>query len=322
MLTRRAAIGLVAGCALAPLVGRSAASAAESPIALTTPTGSIYGTLALPDGPRPKTAVLIIAGSGPTDRDGNNPLGVKSDCYKLLAAALAGNGIASVRYDKRGVAASAAAATSESDLRFENYVDDAVAWLKMLTFDRVVIAGHSEGSLIGMIAAQETNAAAQTVNVAGYVSLCGAGRPADQVLHDQFAAQVGADQLAQIDAWLAQLKAGKLIMPAPTGPLAIVFHASVQPYLISWFKYDPAVEIAKLRIPMAIVGGTADLQVPPSEAKILKTAAPSAKLVIIDGMAHTLKHVAGTTQADEIPAYTDPSLPIVPEVPATIARLS
>jgi len=314
-MKRRSALALVAGCALTPLVGRSAASAAESPIALTTRTGTIYGTLALPDGPRPKTVVLIIAGSGPTDRDGNNPLGIKCDAYKLLAAALATNGIASVRYDKRGIAASAAAATSESELRFENFVDDAVAWVNMLTFERVVIAGHSEGSLIGMIAAQKAK-------VAGYVSLCGAGRPADQVLHDQFAAQAGPDQLAQIDAWLAQLKAGKLITPAPTGPLAIVFHASVQPYLISWFKYDPAVEIAKLRIPMAIVGGTADVQVPPSEAKILKAAAPSAKLVIVDGMAHTLKHVAGTTQADEIPAYTDPSLPLDPTVVSTVTALA
>lgn len=327
-MNRRRLLGLASGCAFAPFVGVRAAQAAESPVALVTPTGSIFGTLALPDGgAQPSSVVLIIAGSGPTDRDGNNPLGVKSDCYKLLAAALASKGIASVRYDKRGVAASAAALTSESDIRFENYVDDAAAWVTMLSgtgnalsapsrvFTRVVIAGHSEGSLIGMLAAQKSKTAA-------YVSLCGPGRPADKVLHDQFAVGSSPAQLAQLDAWMMQLKAGKLLTDVPaTGPLAALFRPSVQPYIISWFKYDPAVEIAKLRIPIAIVGGTADVQVPPSEAQILKAAARIAKLVIVDGMAHTFKHVAGTTQADEIPAYTDPSLPIVPEVPAAIAAI-
>jgi alpha-beta hydrolase superfamily lysophospholipase len=327
-LTRRTLLGLVSGCALAPLAGLRAARAAESPITLVTPTGSIFGTLALPDGAQPNAVVLIIAGSGPTDRDGNSAMGIKSDCYKLLAIALASKGIASVRYDKRGIAASAAAMKNEADLRFEDYADDAAGWVRMLSgtgdalsapsrvFARVIVAGHSEGSLIGMLAAQKSKTAA-------YVSLCGPGRPADKVVHDQIAAQAPPAMLAQIDPWLAQLKAGKVVPDAPsTGPLAALFRPSVQPYLISWFKYDPAAEIGKLRIPITLVGGTADVQVPPSEAQILKAAAPSAKLVIVDGMAHTLKHIAGTTQADEIPAYTDPSLPIVPEVPAAIAAIA
>src|SRR5579872_4850595 len=79
------------------------ARAAESDISLETATGTIYGTLTLPAGNAPVPIVLIVAGSGPTDRDGNSPgLPGKNDAYKLLAAALAQRGIASIRYDKRG----------------------------------------------------------------------------------------------------------------------------------------------------------------------------------------------------------------------------
>jgi hypothetical protein len=92
----------------------------------------------------------------------------KNDTYRLLAAAPAQKGIASLRYDKRGIAASAGAMVAEQDLRFEMYVNGAAAWLRQLRadkrFSKAAIAGHSEGSLIGMLAAQQ-------VPVAGYVSL-------------------------------------------------------------------------------------------------------------------------------------------------------
>jgi pimeloyl-ACP methyl ester carboxylesterase len=101
-----------------------------------------------------------------------------------------------------------------------------------------------------------------------------------------------------------------------------LFRPSVQPYLISWFKYDPAVEIAKIRVPTAIVGGGADVQVPVADARLLKAAAPAAKLVIADAMSHVLKDVAGTGQAQQLPAYTDPALPIDRMLVETVAEIA
>jgi uncharacterized protein len=96
--------------------------------------------------------VLIIAGSGPTNRNGNT-MGIgRNDSLKLLAEALATKGITSLRYDKRGVDRSAAAIGREDDLRFGMYIDDAVQWAHLLKkdarFSRLVIAGHSEGALV------------------------------------------------------------------------------------------------------------------------------------------------------------------------------
>ena len=119
---------------------------------------------------------------------------------------------------------------------------------------------------------------------------------------------------------MAKLKRGELVPDVPQDPVfQSLFRASVQPYLISWFKYDPRIEIAKLHVPMAIVGGTADLQVPVADAKALKAAAPAAKLVIVEGMSHTLKHVAGADRAAQVAAYTDPSLPVEPAVVDAVA---
>ena len=164
----------------AVLAAALATPPAETPIDLTTPTGIIHGTLVLPSGDGKVPVVLIIAGSGPTERDGNNPLlPGKNNAYKMLADALAADGIASLRYDKRGIGASRAAGGKESDLRFDNYVDDAAAWVGKLAenprLSKVIIAGHSEGSLIGMLAASRTKAAA-------FVSVAGVAKRASDVM--------------------------------------------------------------------------------------------------------------------------------------------
>jgi predicted alpha/beta hydrolase len=128
-----------------------------------------------------KAVALIIAGSGPTDRDGNNPA-MRNNSLKMLAEAMNKNGIVSLRYDKRGIARSRNAGLKEADLRFENYVDDAKAWInylkKELKFTTIFVIGHSEGSLIGMIASQYKN-------VTKFVSIAGAGQPADKIIREQ-----------------------------------------------------------------------------------------------------------------------------------------
>jgi pimeloyl-ACP methyl ester carboxylesterase len=296
-----------AGGAFAMAAFPHAARGAQSDFDLTTPTGTIFGTLTLPAGAPPYPVVLIIAGSGPTDRNGNSGAALHSDAYKQLAEALAKAGTASVRYDKRGVAASFAAAPKEADLRFDTYVDDAVAWTNLLRSDKrfsaITIAGHSEGSLIGMIAAERAP-------VHAFVSLEGAGRPAPVVLREQLQPKLPPALYAQADAALSQLQAGQLV-PDPPAELAALFRPSVQPYLISWFKYDPAVEIAKVRAPITIVQGTADIQVTMADAQALKRGAPAAKLVVVDGMNHVLKYYPDhSSPAAALKGYEDPTLPI------------
>lgn len=292
-----------------------AAQAAESDITLHTPTGSIFGTLSLPASAPPYPAVLIIAGSGPTDRDGNVGSQIRSDAYKMLAAALAKDGIASVRYDKRGIAASASVTQSESDVRFPMYVDDAVAWVKMIAADKrfssVTIAGHSEGALIGTVAAQDAP-------VHALVLLEGAGRPAPAVLREQFKRNLPPALDAQADDVLTQLQAGHTVANTPP-ELAALFRPSVQPYLISWFKYDPAMELAKVRVPVTIVQGTGDIQVTMADANALEAAAPSAKLIVVNGMNHMLKYAPDHSSMQAVMrGYADPSLPIMPQVVSAV----
>ncbi|MDQ2890200.1 MAG: alpha/beta fold hydrolase [Gemmatimonadota bacterium] len=293
-------------------------SAESRPITLDTPTGKLYGTELLPAGSGRHPVVLIVAGSGPTDRDGNSPVPLPSgkplhtDAYRLLAEALAANGIASVRYDKRGVAASASAMAgkSEIDLTFETGIQDAVAWLDLLRADRrfssVVVAGHSEGSLVGMVAAARAKAD-------GFVSLEGAGRRASAVLRSQLAAQ--GVPLEMYGTTLDTLDAGHTVNgTAPA--LAMLFRPSVQPYLISWFRYDPAAEIRKLSVATLVIQGTHDVQTSVQDAKLL-AAAPGAKLVLVDGMTHVLKDGPADATA-QLAVYTDPSTPLDPTVVAAV----
>lgn len=226
--------------------------ASAEPIALETPTGAINGTLLMPARPAKPAVVLMIAGSGPTDRDGNTPMASgKNNSLKLLAVALAEMGVASVRYDKRGIAASAGAALSESDLRIEDYVDDAASWVTELKGDKrfasVIVLGHSEGSLIGMLASQRSSPAA-------FISIAGPAEKAADVLRRQLKGHLPADVEVRSEEILKSLEAGRPAGDVPSS-LLFLYRPSVQPYLMSWFHYSPARELAKLRVPRLIVQG-------------------------------------------------------------------
>ncbi len=312
---RRASFVAAAAGAAAVAALPKIAIGMESEYRLETTTGTIDGSLeSVAASPAP--VVLIVAGSGPTDRNGNSPrYGLMTDAYKLLAADLARENVASLRYDKRGIGASSAAMASEESLTFDTYVNDAADWLRRLRadgrFSKIVIAGHSEGSLVAMIAAQRAPADA-------FVSLEGAGRPIPVVLREQLKPKLSAELYAQADAIISSLQKGKRVADIPSD-LMVLFRPSVQPYLISWFKYDPAVEIAKLRIPLTIVQGTADVQVTMNDAQALHAAAPSSRLLVVEGMNHVLKYSPDVSSPAAIAkAYADPSLPIDPQVTDTI----
>ena len=282
----------------------------EESATLTTPSGVIHGTIDLPSGTGPFPVVLIIAGSGPTDRDGNSAmLAGKNNSLKMLAQSLATANIASLRFDKRGIAASAAAGPKEADLRFENYVDDAAAWVEQLRHDKrfstVTIIGHSEGALIGAIAAARTHPNA-------FISVAGVGRSAGLVLREQMNGKLPAQLFQANEKILRELEAGRTTEDVPPA-LKSLYRSSVQPYLISWFKYNPSEIVASIKEPILICQGTTDIQVAVEEAEALKKNASAAKLVIIEGMNHVLKSVPADP-VKQTSSYTDPALPINAEL--------
>lgn len=287
-----------------------------SEVSLETSTGTLSGTLVLPIGKAPFPVVLIIAGSGPTDRDGNTVgLSGKSNCLRLLAEGLAQNGIASLRYDKRSVGKSASARLATNT--FDTQVDDAARWVAWLggdaRFRSVGIIGHSEGALVGTIAAQRGVARA-------FISLAGAGSRFDEVITQQTERSVRAGQLSQktLDAMrgaLAELRAGRTVTKRPPNmPDELwvgLFHPRAQEYLISLFRYDPAAEIAKLpskKVQVQVVIGTTDLMGTEEDRSKLAEAV-GAKPVVITGMNHELK-TAPLDRAANDAASEDPKRPL------------
>ncbi|MEI6684273.1 MAG: alpha/beta hydrolase [Bacteroidota bacterium] len=280
----------------------------ETAIILNTATGEIKGTLTMPESRQQVPLVLIIAGSGPTDRDGNSPPALKnsSNCYKMLAEELRKKGIASVRYDKRGIGASAAAGKKEHDLRFEDYVSDARGWISLLSHDKrfsaIIVAGHSEGSLIGMIACANSGAK-------GYVSIAGSGRPADQILREQLSS-LPKEMNELIIPMLEALKRGDTLASVPES-MNSFFRSGIQPYLISWFRYDPQAEIVKLTIPVLILQGEMDIQVSAGDARLLARACPAASLKLIGHMNHVLKDTDTMDKMEQVKSvYTNSELPL------------
>ncbi|MFQ6575696.1 alpha/beta hydrolase [Pseudomonas sp. UM16] len=291
------------------LVQAAAPTVLQRPISLDTGSGVLYGSLLLPRTEQPPPVVLIIPGSGPTDRNGNSPDGAHTDNLRQLALVLAKNRIASVRFDKRGVAASRAATPDERDLTVERYVADAVAWSHKLKadprFGQLILLGHSEGALIASLAAPASGASA-------VISVAGSGRPIDEVFRAQLAGQIPPRYNQRVLHILDNLKAGRMAAGIP-GPLQDVFRPSVQPYLISLLRQDPAAAFAKVEVPALIIQGTHDIQVDVSNAQRLKAAKPDAELALIQGMNHMLR-IAPQAASEQRDSYLNPKLPQASEL--------
>jgi alpha-beta hydrolase superfamily lysophospholipase len=289
----------------------------DSTLSISTASGSVFGTLTLPSAKTPVPLVLVIAGSGPTDRNGNQGK-MKNNSLLALGDSLAKRGIATLRYDKRGVGASKEAAPEESALRFDDYIDDAAVWVRKLQqdkrFSRIYILGHSEGSLIGMLAAQR-------VPAAGLISIAGPAQPADSIIFKQLTASpmISAGMVDTVRLLFARLRNGEQIAQVPDGFYQALLRPSVQPYVRSWIKYNPSEEIAKVKMPVLIIQGTTDIQVDTVEAHALAKAKSGSKLVIIKNMNHVLKNLSSREPMDNQLSYTDPGFFLSRELVPAIA---
>lgn len=276
-------------------------------ISLHVRTGVLRGTLVMPNIHGKVPVIVLLGGSGPIDRDGNvQRAEVKNDAVKLLAEGLGRRGIASVRYDRRGIGESASVQVSESSFVFTALVEDASNWITALLkdsrFSRVILAGHSEGSLVAILAAQKTD-------VAGVVTLNGPGRPHWKVLHDQLAASWATEQVARADSIVQKIIRGDTGVVVPTEMRAL-FRPSVQPYLRSLYSFDPAIELGRLGVPVLVVYGTTDLNVGAGEAEILIRRSRTARIARIEGMNHLLKSASDLDTQRR--TYVDPSVPLAP----------
>lgn len=299
----------VLALSLTLISGFAQATVLQRPMTLDTGTGELFGSLLLPKSDNPVPVVLIISGSGPTDRDGNNADGGRNDSLKRLAWVLAKHNIASVRYDKRGVAASLAATPDERNLTVEAYVADAEAWGQKLKsdprFGKLIVLGHSEGALIASLAAPGIDADA-------VISVSGSARPVDQVIREQLGNRLPPPLMLRSNELLDSLKAGKPDDNVPP-PLQAIFRPSVQPYLISLFRQDPAAAFAKLKMPALIIQGSNDIQVGVNDARLLKAAKPDAELALIEGMNHVMRIVPNDVKR-QLASYKDPQLPLAAEL--------
>ena len=313
----RTVIMLICAAALALPVGAEPPSAGV-PIEASGPKGPLTGTLLSTPGTLGPVA-LIIPGSGPTDRDGNNPLGIRAASYRLLAEGLFNQGITTVRIDKRGMFGSASAVSDPNAVIIADYVADTEAWVKSIRATTgapcVWLIGHSEGGLVALTAAQEIK------NLCGLVLVATAGRPMGDVLKSQLRANsANAPLIGAADAAIDRLASGqKVDVSALPPPLLPLFNPAVQDFLISAFALDPAKLAAGVHLPMLIIQGNSDLQVSVEDAQKLKSANPSAALKILSNVNHVLKDVASGSSADNLAAYTNADLPLAKGVTATIA---
>jgi len=296
-----------------PLMGALLAGPTATEIALPADPAPLHGTLLTPE--QAQAVAVILPGSGPTDRDGNQAPAIQASTYRLLAEGLAAEGIATVRIDKRGIGASALAGPSEADLRFDAYAADARAWAaeaaRLTGQSCAWLIGHSEGALVALKAVE-----AGGDKICGLVLLSGAGRPAGVVLREQLAG-LPEPLKAQAFEALTELEAGRTVADTPPA-LAALFRPSVQPYLISWLPLDPAVLLAAYDGPVFIGQGTTDLQIGVADAQGLSAADPKATLKLWDGVNHVLK-TAPADRAGNLATYADPALPLAPGVVDDVA---
>ncbi|KAB0537076.1 alpha/beta hydrolase [Pseudochrobactrum saccharolyticum] len=259
--------------------------------------------------------VVIIPGSGPTDRDGNSPqMGLQPNMYKLLAEGLEKAGISSLRIDKRGFYGSQAAIDDPNDVTIEAYADDALKWIDRASqiSPCVWIAGHSEGGLVALVAAK-TN----PTNLCGLILLAASGRPIGQLLIEQFHANpANASLISDVEIIVSQLEAGRTVdaqsIPTVLQPL---FSAGLQRYMIDLFSYDPVEIASHWKGPVLVVQGTGDIQVKQADADRLTAAMPQAVLKSLNNATHVLKE---GIEAQPFITYTDPTLPLHSELMPTI----
>jgi len=302
--------------AAAPVELEPPPGVAEEPFTFARDRLTLNGTIATPRSVSEAVpVVVIVAGSGPTDRNANGPF-LNTNAYALLAWGLAEQGIASLRYDKRGIGMSAGEGGDPTTLTTDHYVADVAAAATAVAsdsrFSKVILLGHSEG------AGHVLQAANRGAPQAGVVMVAGQGRMLADLLHEQFARQADSITVATIDSAFARFLRGD--DPGEVPPFAQpVLVPQYRNFLRSMAAYDPQTEARRFAMALLIVQGTTDVQVTMRDAELLLAAQPRATLVRLEDVNHVLKSIASTDLQAQMETYRDPSLPLAAAVVPAIA---
>jgi hypothetical protein len=288
----------------------------ESTVTFVSGSQRLEGTLTFPARPaNSMPAVVVVAGSGPTDRNGNAVPSLRSNAYAQLAWRLGERGIASLRYDKRGVGGSRASPLS-GPVSLDDLAGDAAAAARLLRSDsrvtRVIIVGHSEGAWLAMRAA---NTGAP---VAGVALLSGIGRGIADVISEQLTTQIDTVAARKFRELFPRYLAGADLGATP-GNLQPLLLPANRAFMKSLAAFDAPAELKRVRIPVLIVQGDQDVQVSVRDAQLLKAAKPDAKLVVIPGANHVYKSAMSRDRMVQLALYVDPTVPIVPRLVEELA---
>lgn len=280
----------------------------ETKVAIPSEKVTVNGSLISPNNDTKIPLVIIIPGSGPTDRNGNQGM-MQNNSLKFLAEKLKDNNIATFRYDKSALELVKIKGFKQEDVSFEDFIADAKSVVKHFKnegkYSKIIVAGHSQGSLVGMIAAKKAD---------GFISIAGAGRTIDKIIIEQIGKQVPS-LIEETTTAFEKLRKGE--KAKDVNPMLMsVLNPSIQPFMMSWLKYNPQDELKKLSVPSLIINGTKDIQVSVSDAKLLNESNATSELKIIENMNHIFKEI--TDDSQNIPSYTNPDLPIMNELVNTI----
>jgi len=278
----------------------------ETEVNIPTNSVTINGTLLTPKSEEKVPLIIIIPGSGPTDRDGNN-ITLKNNSLKYLSENLSSKKIATYRFDKSVLSLTKDDKEKIDSLTFDTFIDEAKSIIKYFklseNYTKIIVAGHSQGSLVGIISSKE--------NVDGFISIAGAGSSIDKILIEQIEKQ--APFLKEdTEKVITELKKGYLV--DEFNPMLVsLFNKQVQPFLISWMNYYPQNELEKLTIPILIINGTKDIQVNITEAKLLHDSNANSQLFMIENMNHLFKEIKGD-DTENMQSYSNPNLPVMEEL--------
>jgi pimeloyl-ACP methyl ester carboxylesterase len=296
----------------------SAATKAESQTPVSEDTEITSGALhgAWRDAGKGSPIVLLVPGSGPTSRDGDSGLGLKTKTYLRIAEGLAAQGVSSVRVDKHGMYTSAGSGNPNA-VTVESYASDYRAWIDAIKARTgatcVWLLGHSEGAMMVSAAAAGRN------DVCGLLLVSGAGRKLGIVLREQLKANpANAPLLAQAEHAISELEAGRHVdVTGMHAALLPLFAPQVQDFEISTFRIDPVELVKNANVATLVLQGSTDIQTSREDAQLLASA-PKAKLVMLDGVNHVLRQAPADRQAN-IATYANPDLPLAPGVIDAIA---
>jgi len=280
-------------------------------IEIATEKGTLYGTLAKADG-RKDEVVVLIAGSGPTDRDNNSLiLSGKMDGFLQLSHALNQEGYSVFRYDKR-VAGKSRDSFGPHDMVFDDFVEDAILVVEEMQkngYEKIHLVGHSQGALVAIRVAQEKS-------VASVTHLCGPSKHIDETFLRQLEI-LPKDLYEEAVEHFDTVRRGQEI-GLVSEELEPYFSDRTAPFLLNWMQYNPVEEAKAVQAPILFLAGGQDTQVLAEDLEDFQAVLENETYQVIPNMNHVLKSVQSDRENQA--TYQDPSFPVDPILVETLAN--